>query len=99
MTTSMNHHAPAAFQALRQPLDAAGAIFPNEGYPFVSSQQENFIEEIALSHLDTASKLEKVQGLRDHIKLPSGCRDERFFEQEKKETNWVWYLRSRSIGS
>ena len=99
MTTSMNHHAPAAFPALRQPLDAAGAIFPNGGYPFVSSQQENFIEEITLSHLDTASKLEKVQGLRDHINLPSGCRDERFFEQEKKETNWVWCLRSRSIGS
>lgn len=68
------------------------------GKSFISSHGDDFLEEIRLSHLDTASELEKVQGLRDHINLPSGCRNEQFFEQEKKETNWVWCLRSRSIG-
>jgi len=98
MMTHLNHHAPATFQALRQPLDAAGAMFPNGKPTAVSPHRENFIEEITFSHLDTASKLEKVQGLRGHINLPSGCRNEQFFEQEKKETSWVWCLRSRSIG-
>ena len=97
MITSLNDYAPTPFQVLRQPMDAPGAIFLNGGTPFISTPPRgNFVEEITLCHLDTPVKLEKVQGLREHINLPSGCRDARFFEQEKKETNWVLCLRSSS---
>lgn len=94
MMTYPNAPASSTLQALRQSLGAPGAIFPNEGTLLISPHQENFIEEITLCHLNTPSKIEKVQGLRDHIKLPSGCRDTQFFEQEKKETNWVLCLHS-----
>jgi hypothetical protein len=99
MMTYLNDHAPATFQALHPPLEAPGAIFPHGGTPFISPHREKFIGEIALCHLDTPAKLEKVQGLRGHINLPSGCRDAQFFEQEKKETNWVLCFRSSSTAS
>jgi hypothetical protein len=99
MMTHLNNPAPTPFQPMRHPMDAPGAIFPAEGKPFVSAHRDNFTEEIALCHLNTASKLEKVQGLRGHINLPSGCRDARFFEQEKKETNWGLCLHSSSTAS
>ncbi len=98
MLTYPNDPASSTFQALRQSLGAPGAIFPN-GTPFISPSQENLIEEITLSHLNTPSEIEKVQSLRDHIKLPPGCRNAHFFEQEKKETNWVLCLRSNFTAS
>ncbi|WP_139351799.1 hypothetical protein [Polaromonas sp. A23] len=94
MTTYLNDPASSAVQALRQSLGARGAFFSNGGTPHISPHQKNFIEEITLRHLNTPSKIEKVQSLRDHIKLPSGFRDAQFFEQEKKETNLVLCLRS-----
>lgn len=87
MTTYLNDPTSSAVQALRQSLGARGAIFSNRGTRLISPRQENFIEEITLRHLNTPSKIEKVQGLRDQIKLPPGCRDAQFFEQEKKGTN------------
>jgi len=99
MMTNLNDHAQATFQALHRSVSAPGEIFGNGATPFVSHQQENFIEEIRLFHLDTPSRIEKVQGLRNHIKLPSGCRDAQFFEQEKKETNWALCLRSSTAAS
>ena len=96
MSTYMNDHAPAALQALRNPMNAPGAIFPAAGTSFVSPHRENFVEEITLCHLNTPSKIAKVQGLRGHINLPSGCRDAQFFEQEKKEMNWVLCSHSSS---
>ncbi|WP_457279281.1 hypothetical protein [Polaromonas sp. P5_D5] len=93
MITSLNDHAPTPFQVLRQPMDAPDAIFLTGGTPFISAPPRgNFVEEITLCHLDTPLKMEKVQSLRGHINLPSGCRDARFFEQEKKETNWALCL-------
>jgi hypothetical protein len=96
MITSPNDHVTPPFQVLRQPMDAPGEIFLTGGTPFIAAPRGNFIEEVALSHLDTPLKLERVQGLRGHINLPSGCRDARFFEQEKKETSWASCLRSSS---
>lgn len=85
--TYLNDPASSTFQALHQFPGAPGAIFPNGGTPLISPRQENFIEEITLRHLNTPSKIAKVQGLRDQIQLPSGCRDAQFFKQEKKGTN------------
>lgn len=99
MMTYLNNRAQAPYQALHGAMDAPGAIFPAGATSFVSRQQENFIDEITLCHLDAPSKIEKVQALRDHINLPSGCRDAQFLEQEKKETNWVLCLRSSSTAS
>jgi hypothetical protein len=87
MMTYLNDPASSTFQAPRQFPGAPGTIFPNGEAPLNSPRQENFIEEITLCHLNTPSKIEKVQGLRDQIKLPSGCRGAQFFEQEKKGTN------------
>lgn len=99
MTTCLNDHTHTPSPALHGPTDAQGVIFSARGTPFISRQQESFIEDITLCHLDAASKMEKVQALRDHINLPSGCRDAEFLEQEKKETNWVLCLRSSSAAS
>lgn len=96
MMTYPNDPAPTTFQPLHHPIGAAGAMLLAGGKPSISPYRENFIEDIALCHLDTPSKRGKVQGLRDHIKLPSGCRDAQFLEQEKKETNWVLCLHSSS---
>ncbi len=99
MMTCLNNHVQPPFQALHGAMDAAGAIFPTGGTSFIPRQPENFIDEITLCHLDAPSKMEKVQALREHINLPSGCRDAQFFEQEKKETNWVLCLPSSSAAS
>jgi hypothetical protein len=99
MMTYLNNHAQPPFQALHGAMDASAAIFPARGAPFMPRQQENFIGEITLCHLDAAPKLEKVQALREHINLPSGCRDAEFFEQEKKETKWGLCLRLSSTAS
>lgn len=99
MMSNLKNHAQPPFQALHGPMDAQGAFSPAGGTPFISRQRENFIEDITLCHLDVPLKIEKVQALRDHINLPSGCRDAQFFEQEKKETNWVLCLRSSSAAS
>lgn len=99
MITSLNDPAPSAFQLLRHPLHAPAQFFSNEEKRVLSPDPRNFMEDLTLRHLDTPSKMEKVQGLRDHINLPSGCRDARFFEQEKKETSWALSLRSRCTAS
>jgi hypothetical protein len=99
MISTSNGHAPEIFQAMHHPVDAPGVISSIRGQQAISLHRKNFIEEIMLCHLDTTSKLEKVRSLRDHIHLPPGCRDTRFFEQEKKETHWALCLRSSSAGS
>jgi hypothetical protein len=99
MITPSNGHAPGIFQAMHHPVGAPGVISSIRGDQTIPLHRKNFIDEIMLCHLDTASKLEKVQGLRGHINLPPGYRDARFFEQEKKETNQVSCLRSSSAAS
>ncbi len=99
MMTCLNNPAQNTLQALHGPMNAPRAVFSAGGTPFIPPLQDNFIDEITLCHLDTPSKAEKVQALRDHINLPSGCRDAQFFEQEKKETNWGLCLRSSSTAS
>jgi|GEM_PF-813226 len=99
MITSLNEPAPPICQVLRHPIHTPAQLFAIEKNPVVSPGRGNVIEDVTLRHLDTPSKMEKVQGLREHINLPSGCRDAQFFEREKKETSWALSLRSRCTAS
>jgi len=99
MMTCLTDATPPAFQYLYQPIHAPTAIFASDQKPLASPGREDFVGQIALCHLDTPLMIEKVQGLRDHINLPSGCRDAQFFEQEKKEINWVLSLPSSFTAS